>query len=94
MTTRRAATTLENASKSATASKQAGRSADGAASATCPRCAATFVCAANASSCWCEALPVLDLTRRPKDLLGKGCLCQACLHAAITQSSTAAAVAR
>lgn len=68
------------------ASKQSGRGGDCAASATCPRCAARFVCGAHAASCWCETLAVLDLKRRPEDLLGNGCLCEACLHAAISAS--------
>ena len=67
--------------------RQSGRVVDRATSATCPRCAALFVCGANATSCWCETLAVLDLKRRPEDLLGKGCLCEACLRAAISESS-------
>ncbi len=88
MTTPRAAPALDNATK---AVKQAGRSVDGAVSSTCPRCAASFVCGATAASCWCETLAVLDLKRRPEDLLGKGCLCEACLRAVISESANAAA---
>ncbi len=84
MTTPRAIPALEKATP---ASKQAARDTDGAASATCPRCAVMFVCGANAQSCWCETLPVLDVKRRPEDLLGKGCLCEACLRVAISDSA-------
>ena len=61
------------------------------ASATCPRCATSFVCGAKAASCWCETLAVLDIKRRPEDLLGKGCLCEACLRAVISESANGAA---
>ena len=66
--------------------KQSGRGSEVAAPSTCPRCATRFVCGAPAASCWCETLAVLDLKRRPEDLLGKGCLCEACLRAAISAS--------
>ena len=87
MTTPRAVHALNNATK---ARKQAGRSDDGAERSTCPRCAVSFVCGANAASCWCETLAVLDLKRRPHDLLGKGCLCGACLRAVISESANLA----
>lgn len=73
-----------------TAKKQAVLDVAGMVSSTCPRCAATFVCGANAASCWCETLAVLDIKRRPEDLLGKGCLCEACLRAVISESANAA----
>ena len=88
MTTPRAAPALDNVT---TAHKPAVRDVAGMASATCPRCAASFVCGANAASCWCETLAVLDIKRRPEDLLGKGCLCEACLRAVISESANAAA---
>ena len=91
MITPRAAPALDSSTKSATkALKQAGRGVDGAVSSTCPRCAASFVCGANAASCWCETLAVLDLKRRPEDLLGKGCLCEVCLRAVISESANEA----
>ena len=87
MTSPRAAPALENVT---TTKKQAVRDISGMASATCPRCAASFVCGANAASCWCETLAVLDIKRRPEDLLGKGCLCEACLRAVISESANGA----
>jgi ribosomal protein L34E len=88
MTTPRAAPALENVT---TTKKQAVRDVTGVASSTCPRCAVMFVCGANAASCWCETLAVLDIKRRPEDLLGKGCLCEACLRAVISESANGAA---
>ena len=82
----RAATALGTFVKGTNPPRQAERDRNGAATATCPRCAALFVCGAHAASCWCETLAVLDLKRRPEDLLGKGCLCEACLRAAISAS--------
>ncbi len=70
-----------------TGSKQAARDTAEAVSSTCPRCRAIFVCGATAATCWCETLAVLDVTRRPEDLLGKGCLCETCLRAAISDSA-------
>ena len=70
--------------------KEVVRDVAAMASTTCPRCAASFVCGANAASCWCETLAVLDIKRRPEDLLGKGCLCEACLRAVISESANAA----
>ena len=91
MTIPRAAPALDNATKSATkALGQAGRSVDGTVSSTCPRCAASFVCCANAAYCWCETLAVFDIKRRPEDLLGKLCLCQVCLRAAVSESTNEA----
>ena len=87
MTTPRAAPALDNVT---TAHKPAVRGVAGMVSSTCPRCAASFVCGANAASCWCETLAVLDIKRRPEDLLGKGCLCEACLRAVISESANAA----
>lgn len=84
MTTPRVAPTLDNVT---TAKKQAVSDVSGSLSSTCPRCAASFVCGANAASCWCETLAVLDLKRRPEDVLGKGCLCEACLRAVISESA-------
>ena len=82
----RAATALGAFANDANPPTETGRSGDGAGSATCPRCAALFVCGAHAAFCWCETLAVLDLKRRPEDLLGKGCLCEACLRAAISET--------
>lgn len=62
-------------------------------SSSCPRCAADFVCAANAALCWCDTLAVLDITACPEALLGKGCLCEACLSALISESAKQAAAA-
>ena len=88
MTIQRAAPALDRSTKSVTTTnKQAVRDAAGMASATCPRCAASFVCGVNAATCWCETLAVLDMHRRPEDLLGKGCLCEACLRAVISESA-------
>ena len=87
MTSPRAAPALDSVT---TPRKQAVRDAAAMASTTCPRCAASFVCGANAASCWCETLAVLDIKRRPEDLLGKGCLCEACLRAVISESVNAA----
>ena len=88
MTSPRAAPALDSVT---TTRKQAVRDVAGLASTTCPRCAASFVCGANAASCWCETLAVLDIKRRPEDLLGKGCLCEACLRAVISESANGAA---
>jgi len=71
-------------------SKQAARETAEAVSSTCPRCRAIFVCGATAATCWCETLAVVDMKRRPEDLLGKGCLCEACLRAAISDSASGA----
>ena len=87
MTSPRAAPALDSVT---TPRKQAVRDVAGMASTTCPRCAASLVCGANATSCWCETLAVLDIKRRPEDLLGKGCLCEACLRAVISESANAA----
>lgn len=84
MNTPRAAPALDYVS---TADRQALPKLPGVVSSTCPRCSAMFVCGANAASCWCETLAVLDVKRRPEDLLGKGCLCEACLRAAISESA-------
>ena len=70
-----------------TSSKQAARDTAQAVSSTCPRCRAIFVCGATAATCWCETLAVVDVKRRPEDLLGKGCLCETCLRAAISDST-------
>lgn len=56
---------------------------------TCPRCDGPFVCGANASSCWCQTLPTLDLARRPAALVGHGCLCGGCLGAAVAEQLAA-----
>ncbi len=86
-------TALGNSDESANANKQAGRNADGAASATCPRCAVSFVCGVNAATCWCETLAVLDLTKHTEDVLGTSCLCEACLRATLGQSPAGASAA-
>ena len=52
-------------------------------SARCPRCYDSFPCGATAGSCWCQTLPPLGLSPQPPDLVGKGCLCAACLRAAL-----------
>lgn len=91
MTTQRAAPALDRSTKRVTtANKQAVHNVAGMLSATCPRCAASFVCGVNAASCWCETLAVLDIKRRPEDLLGRGCLCEACLRAVISESANRA----
>ena len=87
MTSPRAAPALDSVT---TTRKQAVRDVAGMASTTCPRCATSFVCGAKAASCWCETLAVLDIKRRPEDLLGKGCLCEACLRAVISASANGA----
>ena len=87
MTSPRAAPALDSVT---TPRKHAVRDAAGMASATCPRCATSFVCGAKAASCWCETLAVLDIKRRPEDLLGKGCLCEACLRTVISESANGA----
>ena len=87
MTSPRAAPALDSVT---TPLKHAVRDAAGMASATCPRCATSFVCGAKAASCWCETLAVLDIKRRPEDLLGKGCLCEACLRTVISESANGA----
>ena len=89
MTNTRTATSAPPAAAdvpSGNTTRQAVRGSDGSASATCPRCAALFMCGANALSCWCETVAVLEIAKRPEDVLGKGCLCEACLRAAISES--------
>jgi hypothetical protein len=56
----------------------------GAQDVTCARCNARFSCAANATSCWCQSLPPLELSQRPLDLVDGGCLCPGCLQAAVS----------
>ncbi len=62
---------------------------------TCARCGANFGCGAADAACWCAALPALqrhDLplqplpapaTATPGDVAATGCLCPACLAAAL-----------
>ncbi|MGL4575479.1 MAG: cysteine-rich CWC family protein [Burkholderiaceae bacterium] len=45
----------------------------------CQRCGVSFGCGANAGSCWCQALPALDLSALPKTQ-ASGCFCPACLE--------------
>ena len=74
------------------ASIAAGTSADHTVAlteATCPRCATAFTCGASAASCWCQALPTVDLARRPADLVGHGCLCGGCLGAVVAEQLAA-----
>ena len=52
----------------------------GAQDVACARCSSSFSCGAIASSCWCQGLAPLDLSRRSLDLLGRGCLCLHCLR--------------
>jgi len=58
-----------------------GRAAD----VSCPQCAASFTCGFNASSCWCQTLPALDLARLAPELVDRGCLCGDCLGVAIAE---------
>ncbi len=59
------------------------------ADATCPRCATAFTCGASAASCWCQALPAIDLARRAPDMLERGCLCGGCLGAVVAEQLAA-----
>ena len=61
----------------------------GAQDVTCARCASSFSCGANASYCWCQTLPPLDLSRRPVDLMDRGCLCLRCLRAVVSAQTAA-----
>lgn len=61
----------------------------GAQDVTCARCASSFSCGANASYCWCQTLPPLDLSQRPVDLLERGCLCLRCLRTAVAAQAAA-----
>lgn len=56
---------------------------------TCPRCATAFTCGASAASCWCQALPAIDLARRAPDMVGRGCLCGGCLGAVVAEQLAA-----
>ena len=55
----------------------------GAQDVTCARCESSFSCGANASYCWCQTVPALDISQRPADLRERGCLCLRCLRAAV-----------
>ena len=61
----------------------------GAQDVTCARCTSSFSCGANTSYCWCQTLPPLDLSRRPVDLLERGCLCLHCLRAVVAAQAAA-----
>jgi hypothetical protein len=55
----------------------------------CARCGAEFHCGlADPGGCWCARLPPL-----PRQALaaGTGCLCEACLRAALADAARAAA---
>jgi len=67
------------ASASPHGGEPSARKLNAAADVTCPRCASLFTCGASASSCWCQAVPALDLERLPSGLMGRGCLCGGCL---------------
>jgi hypothetical protein len=71
------------------ASLRPTRTAEGAQVATCPRCAQAFACGASAASCWCQSLPAMDLSRRPPDLAGRGCLCGGCLGVLVAEQLAA-----
>lgn len=58
-------------------------------SATCPRCASEFTCGVSAASCWCQALPAVDLARRSPALVGHSCLCGDCLGAVVAEQLAA-----
>ncbi|MEQ1596885.1 MAG: cysteine-rich CWC family protein [Casimicrobium sp.] len=53
----------------------------------CGQCGAPFVCGANAANCWCQSLPLLDLSKRSADELAAGCLCPECLSAALNRGA-------
>ena len=57
--------------------------------ATCPRCASEFTCGVSAASCWCQALPAVDLARRSPDLVGHSCLCGDCLGTVVAEQLAA-----
>jgi len=57
--------------------------------ATCPRCASEFTCGADALSCWCQALPAVDLARRSPALVGHSCLCGDCLGTVVAEQLAA-----
>lgn len=61
----------------------------GANDVTCVRCTGHFVCRASAASCWCQSLPSLNLSSLPAELRARGCLCPACLRAAVTAQALA-----
>jgi hypothetical protein len=50
----------------------------------CARCGQTFGCGARLSSCWCQALPPLDLTRIEATA---GCYCPDCLAELVRQQA-------
>lgn len=60
--------------------------------ARCPICKGDNKCGnlagIPAGECWCskEAFPQVVFERIPSDLLGKACVCQACLHKLREQS--------
>lgn len=60
--------------------------------ASCSRCGAAFACGAGGAdgSCWCAALPALDGKPDPS----RGCMCPACLQAALAAVHVAATAAR
>ncbi len=60
--------------------------------ATCPRCGAAFACGAGGAdgSCWCAVLPALDGKPDPS----RGCMCPACLQAALAAARIAATAVR
>jgi len=50
----------------------------------CARCGKTFGCGAQLPSCWCQALPPLDLTRIEATA---GCYCPGCLAELVRQQA-------
>ena len=61
----------------------------GAQDVTCARCASLFSCGANASYCWCQTLPPLNMLQRPLDRPDHGCLCLRCLRADVLAQAAA-----
>ena len=54
---------------------------DAVAHSDCPACGASFHCGKDEARCWCVDLPAL------KPVPGLGCLCRACLEAAVKERS-------
>ncbi|MBA2734985.1 MAG: cysteine-rich CWC family protein [Acidobacteria bacterium] len=46
----------------------------------CEACGELFVCGATASSCWCQEIPLSDVTRAELRTRYQRCLCRACLE--------------
>lgn len=63
-----------------------GIGGDPAATTRCAACGLPFACgvAAGGSDCWCKALPALATPPDP----ATGCLCPACLRAALAASGS------